>query len=427
MHFLHINQLYNRASGASRYFSELGLRLSREGHRVTLLSSNALDLEYLWDGRRRYLTAGEVWEDGVRLLRFPVRRLPGPPIVYPLIRRLMVEVGRLGPATAPLLRRMALLTPRLPTLEHYLETAPELADVALVHTTNITLDFAILPVVRWAERRSIPHLCTPFVHLGEPGSRQIVQYYSMPHQIALLQASDAVATMTSLERDFLLAQGVPAERVRTVGAGVDPAEVGGGDGAAFRATHAIPGPMVLSLGAAAYDKGTVHALAAMRQLWAAGVEATWVQCGPLLSHFEQYYAQLDAHERAHTRLLGYVSDSVRRDALAAADLYVQPSRTDSFGIAYLEAWCYGVPVVGARAGGVPAVIRDGQDGLLVPFGDVPALATVIERLLHDRDVAHTLGTAGRERVLRELTWDAAYGRIRALYGHLLQESVDGTA
>ena len=65
MHFLHINQLYNRASGASRYFSELGLRLSREGHRVTLLSSNALDLEYLWDGRRRYLTAGEVWEDGV--------------------------------------------------------------------------------------------------------------------------------------------------------------------------------------------------------------------------------------------------------------------------------------------------------------------------------------------------------------------------
>jgi glycosyltransferase involved in cell wall biosynthesis len=71
------------------------------------------------------------------------------------------------------------------------------------------------------------------------------------------------------------------------------------------------------------------------------------------------------------------------------------------------------------------VIRDGQDGLLVPFGDVPALATVIERLLRDRDVARTLGVAGRERVLRELTWDAAYGRMRSLYGHLLQEVVDG--
>ncbi len=50
-------------------------------------------------------------------------------------------------------------------------------------------------------------------------------------------------------------------------------------------------------------------------------------------------------------------DTVKRDALAAADLSLCSSRTDSFGIAYLEAWCYGLPVVGARAGGVPDVTR----------------------------------------------------------------------
>lgn len=418
MHFLHINQLFNRASGASRYFIEIGERLVREGHRVTVLSTDAMDLEYFWDGRRRRVARAEDEHGGVRVLRFPVRRLPGPPILYPVIRRLMVELGRLGPATAPLLRRMATITPQLPALARHLHEAPELADVALVHTTNITLDFAIIPAARWAARRGIPHLCTPFVHLGEPGSRQIVQYYSMPHQLALLKACAGVATMTDLERDFLAARGVARDRLHVVGAGVDPAEVAGGDGAAFKAAHGIDGPVVLSLGAAAYDKGTVHVLEAMRRLWAAGVAATWVQCGPLLGHFERHYAALPGEERARTRVLGYVDDATRRDALAAADIYAQPSRTDSFGIAYLEAWCYGVPVVGARAGGVPAVIREGTDGLLVPFGDVPALAGAITRLLGDRGLARRLGESGRERVLRELTWDAAYGRARALYASL---------
>lgn len=418
LHFLHINQLYNQASGASRYFSEIGERLVREGHRVTVLSTDALDLEYFWDGSKRRVLEREAEHGGVRVLRFPVRRAPGPPIVYPVIRRLMVELGRLGSASVPLLRRMATLTPRLPELERYLATSPELADVALVHTTNITLDFAIVPVARWALARGTPHLCTPFVHLGEPGSRQIVQYYSMPHQIALLREAAGVATMTTLERDFLTARGVPAERVAVVGAGVDLAEVAGGDAARFRAVHAISGPIVLSLGAAAYDKGSVHVLEALRRLWAQGLDVTWVQCGPLLGHFEAHYAQLPVHERAHTRVLGHVSDEVRRDALAAASIYAQPSRTDSFGIAYLEAWCYGAPVVGAQAGGVPAVIADGVDGLLVPFGDVAALAGALRRLLGDPDLAERLGAAGRAKVLRELTWDAAYSRARSLYAAL---------
>ncbi|MEI6181553.1 MAG: glycosyltransferase, partial [Chloroflexales bacterium] len=239
MHFLHLVQLYNQASGASRYFREIGARLVGDGHQVTVLTTDALDLEYFWDAGKQRLSTGVTWDGGMRIIRFPVRRLFGPPIIYPILRRMMVEVGRLGTPTAPLLRQMATLTPRLPELERYLASAPELADVTLVHTTNITLDFALLPVARWAKRRGLRQLCTPFVHLGEPGSRQIVQYYSLPHQLAMLRACDGVATMTSLERDFLVARGVSAERVRVVGAGVTLAEVRGGDGAAFRAAHGL--------------------------------------------------------------------------------------------------------------------------------------------------------------------------------------------
>lgn len=418
MHVLHIVQLYAPApSGAARYFIEVGERLVREGHHVTVLTSDAFDLEHFWMRGKRHVPPGEDAHNGVRVLRFPVWRLPGPALLYPVLRRTMVELSRL-PGTLPLLRRLAQLTPRLPALQRFLQTAPELTDVALVHTTNITLDFAILPVVRWAAARSIPHVCTPFVHLGEPGNRQIRRYYSMSHQIDLLRHSAAVIAQTNLERRFLVQAGVPDRLLHTIGVGVTPAELAGGDGARFRRDQAIDGPMVLTIGAAAYDKGTIHVVQALQQLWARGSNVTWVQIGPLLGHFEEFYAGLAPADRSRTRLLGFVDDTTRRNALAAADLFVLPSRTDSFGIVYLEAWCYGVPVIGARAGGVPEVITHGLNGLLVPFGAVAELATATERLLHDRTLARAMGLAGRRTVERSMTWEHKYAQVRALYQHL---------
>jgi glycogen(starch) synthase len=414
MHFLHIVQLYYPvATGAGRYFAEVGERLAREGHRVTVLATDAYDLEYFWNPNRRRVELPEETHNGVRIVRLPVRRIPGPSIVYPILRRLMVELSRL-PGSAPLLRRMARLTPRLPDMARFfVANAGERFD--LVHTCNITLDFAILPALDFARQQGIPFLCTPFVHLGPPGDRSILRYYSMRHQIDLLKRSDCVITMTGLEADELARRGVPRERMRRIGVGVTPEEVLGGDGGRFRAEQQIDGPMVLYIGALARDKGAIHTVEGMQRLWAQGLDATLALIGAPLEHFTDFYEQLPAEAKARIRLLPYAPDRVKRDALAAADVFAMPSRTDSFGITYLEAWCYGVPVVGARAGGVPDVVADDQDGLLVAFGDVAAIALAIERLLCDRELARRLGDSGRAKVLRELTWDRIYTRVRAVY------------
>ncbi len=423
MHFLHIVQLYRPVpSGAARYFVEIGERLVRDGHQVTVLTTDAFDLEHLWAAGRRRIAEPEDNHNGVQVQRFPVQRLPGPALLYPAVRRLMLELARLPgkrQTRLPLLRRLARLTPRLPAMQRYLQTAPELADVALVHTTNITLDFAILPVLDWARQRGIPHICTPFVHLGEPGNRYILRYYSMPHQIDLLRRSDLVITQTGLEQRFLQQAGVPEQRMRTIGVGVTPEELAGGDGQRFRAEQGIDGPIVLTIGTAAYDKGTFHVVQAMQRLWAAGSNATWVQIGPLMGHFEQFHAGLPPAERARMRVLGFVPDQTRHNALAAADLFVLPSRTDSFGIVYLEAWCYDLPVIGADAGGVPEVVQHGQTGLLVPFGDVPTLTRSINRLLQDRELARALGRLGHRQVLRTMTWERKYAQVRAAYEQVL--------
>jgi glycogen synthase len=410
-HVLHVVQLYYPvSSGAGRYFAEIGERLASEGHRVTVLATDAYDLEHLWAAGRRRVELPEETRRGVRIVRLPVRRLPGPARSYGALRMLMTQLSKL-PGSLPLLRRLAMLTPRLPGLERFL--AAERFD--LVHTTNISLDFALLPSHAAARRSGAALVCTPFVHLGEPQNDAVRRFYTMRHQIALLRESDRVIVQGALEENDLAARGVPRERIRRIGCGVAPHELAGGDGTRFRANHDVAGPLVLYVGALARDKGAIQVIEAMRRVWAAGGDATLALIGAPLAHFTAFYETLPADVRARIRLLPYAPEQVKLDAYAAADLFAMPSRTDSFGIVYLEAWCYGVPVIGARAGGVPDVIDDGVNGLLVRFGDDAELADTIDRLLRDRDEARRLGMAGREKVLRELTWDHKYAQVRAVY------------
>jgi glycosyltransferase involved in cell wall biosynthesis len=103
---------------------------------------------------------------------------------------------------------------------------------------------------------------------------------------------------------------------------------------------------------------------------------------------------------------------------AALDVFAMPSRTDSFGIVFLEAWANAKPVVAAAAGGVVEVIEHGRTGLLVPFGDVHRLAEAIGGLIDEPDRAWSLGHEGRKLVSRGHTWDDRFAtlerRTRAL-------------
>lgn len=115
------------------------------------------------------------------------------------------------------------------------------------------------------------------------------------------------------------------------------------------------------------------------------------------------------------RPLGLVSEKDKHALLSRARVLVLPSRVDSFGIVLLEAWAHGKPVIGARAGGIPGVIDEGENGLLVDWGDSRALADAIARLLADSDEAARMGSAGREKMAREYTWSAVYDRIERVY------------
>jgi glycosyltransferase involved in cell wall biosynthesis len=101
--------------------------------------------------------------------------------------------------------------------------------------------------------------------------------------------------------------------------------------------------------------------------------------------------------------------------LAAIDIFALPSRTESFGIVFLEAWANGKPVVGADAGAVPELVQHEVNGLLAPFGDVDGLARAIERLTLDHVLRAALGGRGRQMAGDRYTWTHVVARVERAY------------
>lgn len=123
----------------------------------------------------------------------------------------------------------------------------------------------------------------------------------------------------------------------------------------------------------------------------------------------------------HVRFLGAVSDGALTRAYRECHLFTLPSEGEGFGLVFLEAMAAGKPVVAARAGAAPEVVIDGEHGLLVGFGDIPALAGALTTLLADPTRCALMGEAARRRVADQFTFQPFVGRVRRLLDDLLGE------
>jgi len=108
-------------------------------------------------------------------------------------------------------------------------------------------------------------------------------------------------------------------------------------------------------------------------------------------------------------------------AYALADVYVQPSVFEAYGLPVVEAMASGLPVVVSDGGALPELVDDGETGYVVPSGDARSLAEALVSVLSDRALAARLGRAGRERAARSMSWDTVADRLFALYAELAAE------
>jgi glycosyltransferase involved in cell wall biosynthesis len=165
-------------------------------------------------------------------------------------------------------------------------------------------------------------------------------------------------------------------------------------------------------------KRTDDVLRAFRLLRDRGVDAClcMVGDGPDRERVEQLASELGVmHDCLFT---GYQEEI--GPFFGAFDVFVLPSGNEGTPVTAIEALATGCPVVATRVGGLPDVVRDGEDGFLVEPGAVEELAERLVRLAADPGLRRTLGTAGRERVLARYGVERLVDDVDRLYRELLE-------
>jgi glycosyltransferase involved in cell wall biosynthesis len=211
---------------------------------------------------------------------------------------------------------------------------------------------------------------------------------------SLHAASAVVATSPWAARRLVARHGLGADRVHVATPGVDPAPPAPGTDGATR---------LLCVGSLTPTKGQdllVEALAAVTDLpWSCDL------VGPLRRD-PAYVAALRCSIERHglgerVQLTGPRTGTQLATAYSAADLLVQPSRAESYGMVLTEALARGIPVLAAAVGGVPETLGHDPDGrvpgILVPPADVTALAAALRRWFGESALREGLRRCARER------------------------------
>ena len=238
-----------------------------------------------------------------------------------------------------------------------------------------------------------------------------------------LAAAGVVTACSSDLRDRAIALGARAERTRTVPYGVDAPFFSNSrllsdeqrEAMRRRLGASSSQTLVVAVGRLVEKKGFAHLIEAVGG--SAELHVAIVGDGDL--HGELLTLALSS--RASVTLAGRFSRSEIRDALHCADIVAVPSVVDSKGNvdglpnALLEAMASGRAVLASRVAGIPDVVRDGVEGVLVPPGNAASIREALRGLAQNADLRAELGKAAARRAAKDLTWDRVAATLEESY------------
>ena len=403
MKILHVTQGYAPAIGGTELLIQ---RVSEElvrqfGDEVTVFTTNCYNGEGFFDPAAPRLPEGWETRNGVRVRRFPV--MAG---LSRAVRRVHYPLYRYNVPFNQYVRALA-GGPVIRGLTRAIREAP--ADVIAASSFPLLHMFAAL---RGAEQSGRPCVLHGGLHPDDIwGFRRSMIFRA-------IRRVDYIAN-TTFEAKYVIETGASPDRVTAIGVGVDAEQFGSVTQAdARRQLGFDDGPVVGFIGQLAAAKGVGTLVQAMPRVWRTVPRAQLLIAGGRTSYVamvEQQIAALPEAQRARVKLIVDFDDAQKPALFAALDALAYPSGFESFGIAFLEAWAAGKPVIGCLRGAQMTVVQEGVDGLLVHFDDVPMLSLAIVHLLTNPNLATAMGEAGRRKVLERFTWPHVARQFRAVY------------
>ena len=404
-----VHDYYPVVGGSELLFRKIAEGLVARGVEVSVFTSTARSTADFIASNTATFPAGTEDIHGVRVRRFAFPQYP------PWIRRKLSGVSHLWstrqwPGYGKL--KAIWVGPYLPGLvRSAVRFAPDIITATAV---------PFLPIYHAAEaarRAARPFAIMPCLH---PGDRWLLDN---PSQLRLIRSADGVMTLTPYEMRLLRALDVRTNRLWLIGGGVEAdaakcAEPG------LRTRFGIPetAPMTLFCGRKEETKGILAVLEAMVRLWQQDQPGVLVLAGASTdysrTHLARIIGRLPPEWKSRVIVRDDITENEKWGWYTECDALAHPSRVESFGLVYLEAWLCGKPVIGGRTGPQSSVIDHGVDGLLVKPGDVDELTASLGRLLFEPGLGAAFGRAGRAKVLQHHTWDAVIDRAENMYRSL---------
>jgi glycosyltransferase involved in cell wall biosynthesis len=165
-------------------------------------------------------------------------------------------------------------------------------------------------------------------------------------------------------------------------------------------------------------KGVHHLLEAIARPSPLNVTLQIVGSGSYEQELRDRTSELGLTDRVN--FTGFVHTDDLPKLYRAADLFALPSMTESFGLVFAEAMACALPIVATVVGGIPELIRSGQEGILVEPGQPEQIRTALEKLLSNRTALIEMGNAGRRRIEQKYTWGKIADRYLEIYTHSIE-------
>jgi len=385
--------------GAEKKLKEISERLVKSGEEVTVFSSNAQTTEAYIHPEIPLLPANSELINGVRVRRFPVYQG-----MRPLIDSVHRHFYKHGLRFDDVVRTIWNGPIIFNMLPHIIKEKTDI--IVAIPFPFLNMYYAYIA----KKIRKIPMAIIPCMHTEDAWA------FDRRIMYKVLSDTERILVNTDYERDYLITKGIEKEHISIVGDGINPQDFNSSNPQEFRQKYDIGNaPVVLFVGRKEKGKGIDTLVDSMRIVWRKIPQAKLIIAGTRTLYskaIEKKVSSLDGRKRRNIILIDNFEDSEKPDLFASCDIFAMPSKVESLGIAYLEAWASGKPVIGCRIGAVASLIEQGKDGILVEYGNYHELASAILKLMGNEDLRRKLGGNGKKKACGKYTWDIITRRFR---------------
>lgn len=416
MRLLNIVQRYHPAKGGAELFVKIisEYMASLKGNSVDLWTTDVLNASSLWDLDGELIEKKQEIINGVNISRFPIGtgllKYKYPNKIYRTLLSNLPDEKMQSLGTCPTVFSM------LDKAEH-----DSSLDYNVITVSSSPYYFLFYVGYQLSKRLDIPLILAPALHTGIGDNDSLKGKYLKKAYLKYYEYADKVLLNTTQEGVELikfaneLGVVLSDKKFEVIGQGIFPNDIKGGNGPKFKQKYNIKGPIVFQIGSMNPDKGSITLVEASKILWSQGLKFTLVFGGGRDVNFDKHLLSLDENTRENIVILENISEEDKYDLFDAGDIFSMVSKTDSFGIVYLEAWFYNKPVLACKNKVMQEIITDNEEGFLTEFGNAIELAKKIDYLLTHENERVTMGNLGRKKVLEKYNWEKNVLKIKAIY------------